>query len=147
MNIQLPSPNGSRWFYALLLSITLAGFGAGLSSCASAQFSQTALDNSVSLGKDLPVLMNKATKAYSDNETEANALLAKVNDAYTLAASFKKNKDVAEQWRILRDDLVQPFLTRWKEKGKLDKDFIRPAAEQVKSALGAIERAEKAKPK
>lgn len=143
----MPSSSAPRWFFALLLGITLAGFGAGLSSCASAQFSQAALDNSVSLGKDLPALMNKATKAYSENETEANALLAKVNDAYTLASSFKKNKDISEQWRILRDDLVQPFLTRWKEKGKLDKDFVKPAAEQVKSALAAIERAERAKPK
>ncbi len=43
--------------------------------------------------------------------------------------------------------MVQPFLNRWKEKGKLDKDFITPAAKQVKDALASIERAEKAKPR
>lgn len=127
-------------FWGLLLA-------SGLSSCVGARFDQVALDNASGLSTQLPALMDKATSTYATHETEAQSLLTKVTEAYNHALSTKKNKDVAEQWRILRDDLVQPFMTRWKDKGKLDKDFINIAGKQVKDALASIARAEKAKPK
>lgn len=136
-----------KWTSLFVWAIVLSGLLTGLSSCVAARFDQVALDNATGLGNTLPALMQKATGAYSQSETEVTAILKTLDDAHSRAAATKKNGDVAEQWRILRDDMVKPFFARWKEKNKLDKDFIKPAATQVKDALASIERAEKVKPK
>ncbi len=68
-----------------------------LVSCVGARFDQQALEYATSLGKELPALMEKATKPYAENETQASALSAKVNDACNHANALSKNKDVAEQ--------------------------------------------------
>lgn len=141
------SQNRMAWLPTLLLGLFLGNMSLGLQSCASAKFDQKALDNVTMLAQKLPALMEKATKPYKDSESEATVLLKSISDAQAYAAGIKKNKEIAEQWRILRDDLVQPYLNRWKEKGKLDKDFVAPAVKQVKDALASIERAEKAKKK
>jgi len=131
----------------LFWGLMLAGLSAGLTSCVGARFDQVALDNTTALSTQLPALMSKATGAFATHEAEAQSLLTKITDAYNHALSTKKNKDVAEQWRILRDDLVQPFITRWKESGKLSKAVVDVSTNQVKDALASITRAEKAKPK
>lgn len=137
----------SIWLSMLLWSVMLAGLTTGITSCVGARFDQTALENANMLSEKLPALMDKAIKPFKDNETEVNALIKSLNDAYDRANATKKNKEVAEQWRIVRDDMVKPFMDRWKEKGKLDKDFIKAATTQVKDSLAAIARAEKAKPR
>ena len=53
------------------LTLLLTGF---LWSCVGTRFDQQALDYATSLGKDLPALMEKATKPYAENETQASAL-------------------------------------------------------------------------
>lgn len=147
MKTVTPFQKTGSWLPMLTWGILFTGLSVGLGSCVGARFDQVAVDNASMLGSKLPALMEKATKPYKDNEAEAQSLVAKVSDAYNHAAAAAKNKDVAEQWRLLRDDLVQPFINRWKEKSKLDKDFITPAVKQVNDALAAIERAEKSKPK
>ncbi len=128
-------------------SFALAALLALVASCTSARIDTVAIENAKNLAKNVPALMLKATKAYSENEPEVKAIVASLTAAYDRAAATPKNKEVTEQYRLLRDKMVQPFLDRWKEKGKLDKDFVKEATDQVKSAIASIIRAEESKPK
>lgn len=128
-------------------AIVLLGFTTVFTSCVGARFDQVALDNANTMGESVPALMMNATKSYSGFAAKVEEATAKINEAHKHALETPKNKEVAEMWRILRDDQVMPFFQRWKDKDKLDKDFVKPAAEQVKASLAAIERAERAKPK
>jgi hypothetical protein len=132
----------------LITRLLLLGFVASLSlpACVGVRFDGVALSNVTSIRNDLPtVLSTAATKPYKDAEKDVTKVLDKIEKGYSHAQATKKNQDVAEQWRLLRDEMVQPFVTRWKEKGKLDKDFVGPAVKQVQDALAAIERTERAK--
>jgi hypothetical protein len=131
----------------LLSALFMLGFvfQIGFTSCVGLRYDAASLSAVTALSKSLPALMEKATKPYSASETEANALLSQLDNAISQAASLKKNQDAAEQWRLLKDDLVAPFLSNWKSKGKLDKDFVAEATKQVKASLAAIERTERAK--
>lgn len=147
MKTILLSQRPAKWAPFFVLAIVLSGLMTGLSSCVGARFDQTALDYATTLGNQLPALMQKATASYTQHETEITAVLKSLDEAHSHAAATKKNGEIAKQWSILSDSLVKPFFARWKEKGKLDKDFIKPAATQVKDSLASIERAERAKPK
>lgn len=118
-----------------------------LTSCAGVRYDRVAWDNVNGIIHEVPTLLDHAAQdPYSKHETAVNKALEKINTGYTHAAATKKNQDVAEQWRVLRDEMVVPFVNRWKEKGgKLDKDFVTPATKQIKDALLAIERTESAK--
>lgn len=132
----------------LVLSLGLLCLGAmtTLPSCVAA-YDAASVENLTNISNKLPALMGKATEAYSKHESDATTLLSDIGKAATHAASLKKNKEVAESWKILQNDLVTPFFARWKEKGKLDKDFIKEATMQVTKSLDAIKRAESAKKK
>lgn len=147
MKTILSAAKPTRWFSMPFWAMATIGLSLSVAACVGARFDKPALDNATMLSDKVPALMEKATKSYNDNEADANGVLKSLDEACDHAAATKKNKEVAEQWRLVRDDMVKPFLTRWKEKGKLDKDFIKPAAIQVRDALAAIVRAEKAKPK
>ena len=131
---------------ALSIGLFFAGAMVTLPSCM-ASFDAVSMENVTSISKKLPDLMGKATEAYSKHEAEATSLLNDLGKAATHAASLKKNKEVAESWKILQNDLVAPFFARWKEKGKLDKDFVKEATMQVNKSLDAIKKAETAKKK
>lgn len=130
----------------LSLGLLFVGSMVTVSSCV-ASFDAMSMENVTSISKKLPDLMGKATESYSKHEADATSLLSDIGKAATHAASLKKNKEVAESWKILQNDLVAPFFARWKEKGKLDKDFIKEAAMQVSKSLDAIKKAESAKKK
>ena len=130
-----------------LMAVLLIALLPFLQSCVGARFSQTALDNVTRVEGTMPPLMEKATGKYSDHAASVDAVIADINKALNDAAATKKNSDIAEQWRIFRDELAQPFFTRWKTETKLDKDFVKLSVEQVKKSLAAIEKSERAKPK
>lgn len=133
-------------FSALIFGLFLLGSGLFLQSC-SPKYDMVAVENVTKLSASLPPLMEKAVGKYSDHEEAVQTALSDVNKAYERSFGTKKNGEIAEQWRIFRDDIAKPFFDKWKEKGKLDKDFIKEAAKQVKASLDAIEKAERAKKK
>jgi hypothetical protein len=132
--------------FTLLLGLSIAASATLLPSCMAA-YDAMGTENVSTISTKLPALMGKATEAYSKHEADVTMLSSDLDKAVSHAASMKKNKEVAESWRLLQNDLVAPFLARWKEKGKLDKDFIKEATTQVTKSLDAIKRAEMAKKK
>lgn len=132
-------------FQAFTLGLLLVGTCTGLQSCQ--KFDKIGLENATNMATTLSDLMGKATGKYSAN-TEA---IKKASDALAIAVKHaetkKKNKEIAEAWRTLQNDLVTPFLARWKEKGMLDKDFVKEATAQVTKSLEAIKKAEMARKK
>ncbi|MCA0238903.1 MAG: hypothetical protein LCH81_21195 [Bacteroidetes bacterium] len=132
--------------FSLLVGLSIAASAALLPACM-APYDAMGTEYVNSISTKLPALMNKATEAYSKHETEVSSLNSELDKVVAHAASMKKNKEVAESWRLLQTDLVAPFIARWKDKGKLDKDFIKEATMQVTKSLDAIKRAEAAKKK
>jgi hypothetical protein len=127
--------------FAILLS-TVVSF----QSC-SAGYDMISVQNVSNLATKIPALMGKATGNYSDNASSVTSLLKDIDSAYEHSKGLKKNKEIANQWLIFKNELAQPFFDRWKDKGKLDKDYVTEAVKQVKGGLDAIEKAEKAKKK
>lgn len=119
---------------------------ATMQSCT--KFDKVGLDNATNLSSDLSSLMSKASTSKYTANTEA---IKKVSDALASAVQHaegvKRNKEIASSWTTLQDDLVIPFLARWKEKGMLDKDVVRESTAQVSKSLDAIKKAELARKK
>ncbi len=134
----------SAWMLALgflLFSTTTT-----LQSCAPV-YDALGVQNLTDLSKILPDLMGKAVKPFSENKDAVTQVMTKLNDTYTHAAAIKGNKEIAQSWKILKDEIATPFFDRWKEKGKLDKDFVAEATKQVTKSLEAIKKAEMSKKK
>ncbi len=132
--------------YTFTLLFSLSLFLLSTPACAP-KFDATGLNNITNIGTKLTDLMNKATGAYSGNSTAATSLLTEIDKAYEHAKAINGNKTIAESWKILKDELVAPFMEKWKTSGKLDKDFIKEAVAQVTKSVTAITNAEKAKRK
>jgi hypothetical protein len=134
-------------FFSILFILGLS-LPMGLQSCVGLRSDPVSISNVADISKMLPDLLSKAaTSSFKDNESAVNGLTTKITNAYEHAKGIKKNNEIAEQWRVLRDELVQPFVINWKDKGKLDKDFVTQFVKQIKDALASIERAEKSKRK
>lgn len=133
---------------ALLLSLGLVLFSVTttMQSC-SPQFDQIGLDNVTNLGGQLTQLMGKATEPFGKHSSAVTKLLEDLGGAVTHATSQKRNKEIGQSWKILSDELAKPFFDRWKEKGILDKDYVKEAVGQVGKSLDAIKKAEMAKKK
>lgn len=131
---------------ALSIGLLLSASVTIMPSC-SAVYDMIGTENVTKISSKLPALMGKATESYSKHEADVVALTSDLSDAVAHAATVKKNKEIAESWKILQNDLVTPFMERWKDKGKLDKDFIKEATAQVSKSLEAIKNAERAKKK
>ena len=131
---------------SLPLLFTLGLFLLSAPAC-SPKFDAAGLNNITTIGTKLTDLMNKATGAFGSNSTAASALLSDITKAYDHAKSVKGNKTIAESWKVLKDELVAPFLDKWKTSGKLDKDFVKESVAQVTKSITAITNAEKAKRK
>lgn len=129
----------------LMFGFLLLGATSLTQSCN--RFDNIGYGNATNLATALTDLMAKATGKY-DNNTEA---ISKVKDGLTKAVSHaagrKNNKEIATAWQTLQDDLVTPFLDRWKDKGMLDKDYVKEATAQVSKSLEAIKKAELARKK
>lgn len=133
---------------ALLLSLGLVMFSvtSTMQSC-SAKFDQVGLDNVTNLGGQLTQLMGKATEPFGKHSESVSKILSDLGSAATHAAGQKRNGEIAQQWKILNDELATPFFNRWKEKGILDKDYVKESVGQVGKSLDAIKKAEMAKKK
>lgn len=113
--------------------------------CVSARYSPAAVETVRKISTALPALMEKATAPYDNHKADVDALIAELDKAQSDAAAIKRNKEVAEQWRLLRDDVVKPYVNRWKEKGALSAALVKPAVESAKKSLASILRAEEGK--
>ena len=91
-------------------------------------------------------MAKSSTATYSSNKTEIDAVAAELMKAEQHAADQKRNTEIANSWKILRTEQVEPFLLRWKD-GKLDKEFVKEATAQVQKSLAAIKKAEQNKNK
>lgn len=111
------------------------------------KFDKIGLDNATNLATSLTELMGKATGKYTAHTDAIQQVSTALSNAVKHAESRKKNLEIAEAWKTLQNDLVAPFLTRWKEKGSLDKDFVKEATTQVAKSLEAIKKAELARKK
>lgn len=134
--------------HALLLSLGFVLFSvtSTMQSC-SAKFDQVGLDNVTNLGGQLTQLMGKATEPFGKHSESVKKILDDLGSAATHAAGQKRNDEVAKSWKILNDELATPFFNRWKEKGILDKDFVKESVGQVGKSLDAIKKSEMAKKK
>lgn len=129
------------WLFSL--TFLLLGLGLVLQSC-SPKCDPDNITTAVNLATELPALMAKASsKKYS--QEDADKVLKPLAAALERAKATSRNKDSAEQWRLLQDDLVLPFFNMWKEKGKLDADYVKVSQGQVERSLNSIARAEKSK--
>lgn len=133
---------------AFLLSFGLVLFSvtSTMQSC-TPQFDQVGLDNVTNLGGQLTQLMGKATEPFGKHSESVKKILDDLGSAANHAGSQKRNSEIAQSWKILANDLATPFFNRWKEKGFLDKDFVKEAVGQVGKSLDAIKKAEMAKKK
>jgi hypothetical protein len=127
--------------FAILLSTAVS-----FQSC-SAGYDMISVQNVSNLATKIPALMGKATGNYSDNASSVTSILKDIDSAYEHSKGLKKNKEIANQWLIFKNELAQPFFDRWKDKGKLDKEYVAEYVKQIKGGLDAIEKAEKAKKK
>ncbi len=131
--------------HALLLGLLLLGATGTMQSCT--KFDKIGLDNATNLATSLTELMGKATGKYTAHTDAIQQVSNAVSNAVKHAESRKRNLEIAEAWKTLQNDLVAPFLARWKEKGSLDKDFVKEATTQVSKSLEAIKKAELARKK
>lgn len=132
---------------AILFALGLVLFSTStltMQSCA-AKFDQAGLDNVTNLGTKLTDLMGKATEPFGKHSKAVASLLEEMGKATEHAAGQKKNKEIAEQWKILTNDVAKPYFDRWKEKGVLDKDFVKETVGIAGKSLDAMKKAELAK--
>ena len=130
----------------LALGFLLFSTTTTMQSC-SPQFDQMGLDNATNLGSKLTDLMAKAVEPFGKHSDAVSSLLSDLGKAADHASGQKRNKEIAEQWKLLTSDLATPFFNRWKEKGVLSKDVIKESVGQVGKSLDAIKKAELAKKK
>lgn len=117
-----------------------------LQSCSSA-YDAMGMQNVTNLSSKLTTLMSKAaTSTYDANKSEVEMVTADLKKAQEHCTAQKRNQEIANSWKILQEEQVEPFLTRWKE-GMLDKDYVKEATAQVQKSFDAIKKAEQAKSK
>ncbi|MCC7506071.1 MAG: hypothetical protein IT259_12260 [Saprospiraceae bacterium] len=129
------------WIFTF--GLLLAGMSISLTSC-SPKCDPDAITTATNLSTELPALMEMASSK-KFNQEAADKVLKPLADMVERAKNTPRNKDSAEMWRLLQDDIVKPFFDMWKSKGKLDADYVRLTKGQVERSLASISRAEKAK--
>jgi hypothetical protein len=90
-------------------------------------FNQSAYEQATTIKVDALALMEKATETYASHEADVTQLQTRVDKAYEYAKGRPKNEDSTNQWAIIRDPKrhsLGGFLARWRDKTKLDSDFI-----------------------
>lgn len=129
----------------LMFGFLLLGAASMTQSCN--RFDNVGLGNATNLATALSDLMAKATSKYSGHTEAINKVKDALSKAVSHAAGRKNNTEIATAWKTLQDELVTPFLDRWKDKETLDKDYVREATAQVSKSLEAIKKAELARKK
>jgi len=131
----------------LLLAFGIFAFASMTNMACAPRFDQMGMENVTNLSTLLPSMMSKATSDYASNSDIIKKASDALDKAVSHANSVKGNKSIATSWNTLKNDLVAPFLARWKEKGKLDGTFVKEATSQVAKSLDAIKKAEMGKKK
>lgn len=128
-----------------MFGLLLLGTASMTQSCN--RFDKEGYGNATNLATALTDLMAKATGKYSSHADAINKVKDALSKAVSHAAGRKNNAEIATAWKTLQDELVAPFLNRWKDKEMLDKDYVKEAAAQVNRSLEAIKKAELARKK
>lgn len=130
--------------YSMVFGLFLLGASSTIQSCS--KFDKVGLENATNLSTSLSELMSKsASSKYSANADAIKKVTESLSNAVKHAESVKKNMEIASAWTSLQNELVLPFLSRWKEKGMLDADYVKAATEQVSKSLEAIKKAEQSR--
>jgi hypothetical protein len=130
--------------FALFLSFGL--FLVTTPAC-SPKIDPVGIQNASNISTKLSELMNKANTAFGPNATAVSTLLTEINTAYEHAKSVKRNKEIAEAWRILKDETVTPFFDKWKKDGTLNPELVKESVTTATKSINAILNAEKSKRK
>jgi hypothetical protein len=107
-----------------------------------------ALQAAAALKVETLALMAKAGEAFSQHQAEVDAVSARMNTAYELAAATPSNDLVTREWAVMRDperDLYGGFVKRWQANGKIGKAFREEASAQVSEGFDYIICLEQAK--
>lgn len=128
---------GFNRFVWFLFSILL------LAGCISStpRFDNVAYTQAISIKLDTLALMDKAVDDYSQHRQEVEQLMRQIDKAYEYTQGRKNAELILEQWKIIRDpgeNLVVGFFNRWKEKGRLNSDFIGGSKTNVSGAFNQI---------
>ncbi len=135
-------PNGLFLAMGFVLFATMST----MQSC-SPSFDQMGLDNITNIGGKLTDLMAKATEPYGKHEASVTKIMDDLTQAAAHASSQKQNKEIANSWNTLKNELAKPFFDRWKSAGVLNKEVVKESVGQVGKSLDAIKKAEMAKKK
>ena len=134
----LPSPTLPR-LACLVLGIALLFTG-----CRS-RFDPVGTDYATNFGSELVAAMNRGVEPYADHEKTVAQVRARLEKAYIHAAEQRYNQEIAQSWKLLRDEQVAPFFEQWKTKGRLSGEYVRETVRQVQKSLEAIRIAEAGK--
>ena len=125
---------------SFLFVLMLLSAGSLMDSCSS--FNSSSVQNTANLGVSLSELMNKATSKYTSNSSAIKKVTDALNSTVKRAESIKNNKYVADSWKALQNNVVNPFLAKWKANGTLDRSTINAATAQVAASIANIAKAE-----
>jgi hypothetical protein len=128
---------------SFLFVLMLLGASSMMNSCSS--FNSSSVQNTANLGVSLSELMNKATSKYTSNSSAIKKVTDALNSTVKRAESIKNNKYVADSWKALQNNVVNPFLAKWKTNGTLDRSTINAATAQVAASIANIAKAEVSK--
>jgi hypothetical protein len=129
-----------RYTVAVALSIVLAGLGA----CGKiGPFNSNAYQQATALKVDALALvdMAKGKAQYGDHNSEAQAVLHAVDQAYEFATNRPSNDVATRQWAILRNPtghLLGGFVAKWKNDGALSDAFVVEARQIISQAFDQI---------
>jgi hypothetical protein len=130
------SRNIKSGIFLIFLTLTITGCALSVD-----RFDNLAYQNATSLKVDSLALMGKATQSYSTHEGSVEALKVSIEKAYEYANGRPKNREVAEQWELMKDpdnNLLGGFLVRWKDKDKLSDIFVDEAKKLISSGFDQI---------
>jgi hypothetical protein len=115
-----------------------------------ATYDEAAYNETLDLKQETLNLMDKATEPYASHESEVDALLARLDQAYASSKQRADNETTTKQWELLLDkeaNLVGGFFKRWKDSGKLSKFFVDEAKNLIAKAFDTITELEEGKKK
>jgi len=104
-------------------------------------FNQRAYEQATSLKAEALMLMDKATKPYSEYRSEVESLRLNLEKAYQYAKGLPKNEITAKQWEILKDPerhSLGGFLKRWEKTSQVSANFIKAAKELISDGFDTI---------
>lgn len=104
-------------------------------------YDPSAAERTATLKVETRNLMQKSGERYARHASEVEALTARIETAYELAAASPNNQLVAQQWAILRNPegaLYGGFVERWRESGTLGAAYREQKTEQVAAAFDLI---------